>query len=525
MPKTNYLPPPKKLLLEGKKSVVSVHSEIKPSETTDQHWLYGKNTRSESLGKWMIRGTRKQIDDLFALAQYTDLGEFVGYKASTSLNLNPHINRKQNGAIILFYLNSVEEEFVKKQGQFLIETFNLSRPKGRSGMMSFKTNEATRNGEYGEGSSLYSLPIPCHTFQWKSLRKSDVYSKMYVCLPFLTSEVHRLETLKYPEYVNDVRAYLVNENRRGNVLKRSYVFVGILLSASVLNKYGILFRKPTDHKIYFSYEGICSLVAKTMQWKYTPKAFDSEFTVWTHSSVDVRTPCMAWPTKVFSPEFFTGILYRQNRWYGTNGWSKNNNGRNGYISTIINTYDAIIEDWGVEDSLCVPNIKNTLSVMRIPNTMDVAEPWQNYVSKNVCFLDVETTGLSYLDCITTAVVYSDKKCFYFVKDVNLHRLPQILKQFDICVTYYGRHFDIHMYENEFGTFPIPCHIDLERIYGKIGFRGGSKGGLKGLEDAFLPPRMNEYHITGSQAPGIWEAYTAKTDPEAAKKNIVRQVMK
>ena len=234
---------------------------VKPSEITDQYWVYGKNTRSESLGKWMIRGTRKQIDDLFALAQYTDLGEFVGYKASTS---KQHPRIKSDDAIILFYLNSVEEEFVKKQGQFLIETFNLSRSKGRSGMMRFKTNEATRNGEYGEGSSLYSLPIPCHTFQWVSLRKSDVYSKMYVCLPFLTSTVRQLETLKYPEYVNDVRAYLVNENRRGNVLKRSYVFVGILLSASVLNKYGILFRKPADHKIYFSYEGICSLVAKTI---------------------------------------------------------------------------------------------------------------------------------------------------------------------------------------------------------------------------------------------------------------------
>jgi len=174
----------------------------------------------------------------------------------------------------------------------------------------------------------------------------------------------------------------------------------------------------------------------------------------------------------------------------------------------------MVVDWSLDDENMrdVPNIKNTLSMMNLPKPLVVEEPWQNYKSKNVCFFDVETTGLSYLDYITTAVLYSDKKCFYFVKNVNLHLLPEILKQFDICVTYYGRHFDIPMFENEFGTFPIQCRIDLERIYGKIGFRGGRKGGLKGLEDAFLPLRKNKYHITGSQAPSLWKAYNKKTNP-------------
>ena len=226
-------------------------------------------------------------------------------------------------------------------------------------------------------------------------------------------------------------------------------------SSALKNKYEIV----NGNTLQFDYNQICFEVAKCMQWKYTPGAFDSEFTVWTGQK-GIK----------FVPTFFSNILYRQSMWYGKNGYSSN--GRNGYCCQNIKTYDVLLTD-SKTDGLCVPNIKNTLSIMDIPTSFHISEPWENYLSKNVCFFDVETTGLSHSDYITTAVLYSDKKCFYFVKSVNLHLLPQFLIQFDIVVTYYGRRFDVPVYEKEFETFPIKCHIDLERIYGKMGFRGGT----------------------------------------------------
>ena len=141
------------------------------------------------------------------------------------------------------------------------------------------------------------------------------------------------------------------------------------------------------------------------------------------------------------------------------------------------------------------------------NNLQSNEQWRIFgdcVNRNVCYVDIETTGLNiYGDDITTAIIYTPMKTYIFLKDVNLHLFPKILKQFDVVVTYNGKIFDIPFLEHYFNEIFKLAHLDLRWILASIGI----KGGLKQSEFKMgMMPRKGLEDVTGSHAVFLWNDY-------------------
>ena len=153
------------------------------------------------------------------------------------------------------------------------------------------------------------------------------------------------------------------------------------------------------------------------------------------------------------------------------------------IKTVKNS-SAGIKGWAGYTSIPQNNIlvKKWNSKVRYRNTI---QDGRRLLDDNICYFDIESTGfLSRGGEITTAVVYTKSGPMSFVKDVNLNDLPVALSKFETVVTFWGTGFDIPMYQNQFGTFPVQNHVDLCDLLQEMGLktRSGKKYGLKEIEE-------------------------------------------
>lgn len=130
--------------------------------------------------------------------------------------------------------------------------------------------------------------------------------------------------------------------------------------------------------------------------------------------------------------------------------------------------------------------------------------YPNFESKAV-FLDIETTGLShYYDEITVVGLYDGKRVQTLLAGHNLKGLSELLRPYDIVVTFNGTQFDIPFLKTKFPSLRLPSiHLDLRYLLRRLGLSGG----LKQIEQGLGIKRNKETKdVDGLMATVLWARY-------------------
>ncbi|MFW6220378.1 MAG: ribonuclease H-like domain-containing protein [Nanoarchaeota archaeon] len=130
--------------------------------------------------------------------------------------------------------------------------------------------------------------------------------------------------------------------------------------------------------------------------------------------------------------------------------------------------------------------------------------WRAYKDFSVCFLDIETTGLSKnYNEITTIGLYDGKKSRVFVNGIDMHDFLKEISKYGVIVTFNGKTFDIPFIEHKFKINLNQIHIDLRYLLKKFGFCGG----LKKIEKDMGIIRNDDLsEVNGLEAVRLWKRY-------------------
>jgi uncharacterized protein YprB with RNaseH-like and TPR domain len=126
------------------------------------------------------------------------------------------------------------------------------------------------------------------------------------------------------------------------------------------------------------------------------------------------------------------------------------------------------------------------------------------------FLDIETTGLSFGDQITTIALYDGRQVRYYVNGYNLDQFARDVQAYRLLVTYNGKSFDLPFIERYLGVRLPQAHIDLRHTLGSLGL----KGGLKGCETRVGLGRPGLEGVDGFTAVLLWHDYRKSRNARA-----------
>ena len=128
--------------------------------------------------------------------------------------------------------------------------------------------------------------------------------------------------------------------------------------------------------------------------------------------------------------------------------------------------------------------------------------------RTAAFLDIETTGLSPWDKITTIALWDGTQVKTYVRGENLDAFPADIEKYGLLVTYNGKTFDLPFIRSRMDIPLDQAHIDLRYVLGALGY----KGGLKLCEKAFGIDRGDLDGVDGSFAVILWHEYKKTGDP-------------
>lgn len=120
------------------------------------------------------------------------------------------------------------------------------------------------------------------------------------------------------------------------------------------------------------------------------------------------------------------------------------------------------------------------------------------------YFDVETTGLTEIDAITTAALYSPGRTSLFVRHRNLDDLAKCLKATPFLMTYCGARFDLQFLRRDLKADFKGDHLDLAPCLRAWGYRGG----LKICERLLAVARTETTGVDGAHAVRLWESSCA-----------------
>jgi hypothetical protein len=126
------------------------------------------------------------------------------------------------------------------------------------------------------------------------------------------------------------------------------------------------------------------------------------------------------------------------------------------------------------------------------------------------FIDIETTGLSNYDHITTIALYDGKTVRHYIHGENLDNFPTDISNYRLLVTYFGKRFDVPFIEHYFGIQLTQAHIDLTYPLRSLGL----KGGLKGCERQLGIGRASLEGVGGFDAVLLWSEYERQKNIKA-----------
>jgi uncharacterized protein len=145
-----------------------------------------------------------------------------------------------------------------------------------------------------------------------------------------------------------------------------------------------------------------------------------------------------------------------------------------------------------------------------------SESWRiaaDFDDGRIAYLDIETDGGDSTAWregqdspggTTVCAVWDGVEARVFLRDKDLHQIPEYLSKYKVLCTFNGKAFDIPYLEGRFGKdFFSGAHLDLRPITTAVGLRGGLKKIEKqlGIE---RPASIRRY--TGYDAVKLWGAY-------------------
>jgi uncharacterized protein len=154
--------------------------------------------------------------------------------------------------------------------------------------------------------------------------------------------------------------------------------------------------------------------------------------------------------------------------------------------------------------------------------LPISQHWRAYKTfDKVCFLDIETTGLSkQRNKITTIGMYDGKESKVFIRHQNMDEFPEELAKYSTIISFNGRRFDIPFIKEKFPGIKIDhFHIDLCFLMRELGYTGG----LKRIEKEIGIARGDDIEgVDGYEAVKLWYRYR-KGDEEALKKLVAYNI--
>lgn len=134
--------------------------------------------------------------------------------------------------------------------------------------------------------------------------------------------------------------------------------------------------------------------------------------------------------------------------------------------------------------------------------------WDAFRARTV-YLDVETDGRTYGDCLTVVGLYDGKEFRVLVRDRDLDTFVDAISHYSLIVTFFGAGFDLPVLQKSFWDFKFDqIHLDLCPTLKRLGYHGGLKqierqcgiqrqpevDGLSGLDAVLLWNR----HLRGEE---------------------------
>lgn len=132
------------------------------------------------------------------------------------------------------------------------------------------------------------------------------------------------------------------------------------------------------------------------------------------------------------------------------------------------------------------------------------EHWRLNKLGKICFVDIETTGLSrWTDTLTILGIYDGETSHIYIHDKDMEKGYKKLKEFDTVVTFNGKQFDMPFIEQKSGEKYNFVHFDLRFLLKEIGYSGG----LKKIEKELGIVRDGEVtEVNGREAVRLWRRY-------------------
>ncbi len=142
-----------------------------------------------------------------------------------------------------------------------------------------------------------------------------------------------------------------------------------------------------------------------------------------------------------------------------------------------------------------------------------AQHWRlfPYFRENTAYFDIETNGRMGRGCVITSIaLYDGSVVSCFVHGRNMDEFPEVIKKYEMLVTFNGKSFDVPVVEKYFGIRLPQVHLDLRHILKSLGFGGG----LKKCEKDFGLDRGELTGVDGRTAIWLWQEYLRKNNPNA-----------
>lgn len=127
--------------------------------------------------------------------------------------------------------------------------------------------------------------------------------------------------------------------------------------------------------------------------------------------------------------------------------------------------------------------------------------------EQIGYLDIETTGLSSADEITTIALYDGRRVRTYVNGRNLADFPADVNARQLLVTFNGERFDLPFLRLAFREAFDQAHLDLRPVLAALGCRGGLKECERTLEVKRQVPR----ELDGAEAVRLWNRYAREGD--------------